>query len=184
MCVKQVDRLSNVIAGASEATYEMSIAVPNRLTAQELHQLRLDIDRAYAGADTVVEDLWIEEPGNSMKDRRWNLNEEHGYLLKTNLPESRIDLRLGLKKLTGNREEVGRYLLDLESLAQSGFVTRRVVGNNRVFDLRINRDTNGEYTLELESGPKAPLDDFRVEEQSEPCSIVQRQSTTDRSPRT
>jgi antitoxin component of MazEF toxin-antitoxin module len=94
--------------------------------------------------------------------RRWNLNENEGRYAATNVVESVIELELGLKRINGDRQPVGTFHLDLDSLADGGFVTRRIVGGNRVFDVQIYRDSNGEYSLGVRQDQTTRLADYAV----------------------
>ena len=96
------------------------------------------------------------------KSRRWNLNEAEGRYAATNLADAVIDLELGMKRIDGRREALGRYLLDLLPLAQLGFVTRRQVGGSAVFDVQIYREPNGALLLGVRQGHTTKLERFRV----------------------
>jgi hypothetical protein len=89
--------------------------------------------------------------------RRWNLNEGEGRYAATNVVESLIELHLGLKRADGSRQAVGRFHLDLNTLADDGFVTRRVVDGNRVFDIQIYREGDGSYSLGVRQNDKTSL---------------------------
>lgn len=95
------------------------------------------------------------------KTRRWNLNEAEGRYAATNLPETVIDLELGMKRLDGRRVPLGRYLLDLVPLARQGFVTRRQVGSTRVFDVQVYREPDGTLLLGVRRDHTTPLEQFR-----------------------
>ena len=42
------------------------------------------------------------------KTRRWNINEAEGRYAATNLPETAVDLHLGMKRLNGEKVPLGR----------------------------------------------------------------------------
>jgi hypothetical protein len=94
--------------------------------------------------------------------RRWNLNERLGRVAGTNIVEPKIELHLGLQRLEGHQEHVGVFDLDLEALADAGFVTRRVVGNNRVFDVQVYRASSDTYELGAREGQTSALEQFRI----------------------
>ncbi len=96
------------------------------------------------------------------KSRRWNLNEAEGRYAATNLTDAVIDLELGLKRVDGRREALGRYVLDLLSLAEPGYVTHRLVGSVSVFDVQIYREPNGVLLLGVRRGHTTKLERFRV----------------------
>ena len=80
----------------------------------------------------------------------------------TNLPETAIDLHLGLKRLDGQKVPLGRYALDLIVLAQQGFVTRRQVGSTVVFDVQIYREPDGTLLLGVRRDRTTRLERFRA----------------------
>lgn len=96
------------------------------------------------------------------KTRRWNLNEAEGRYAATNLPETAIDLHLGMKRIDGQKVPLGRYLLDLEALAQRGFVTCRQIGSTGVFDVQIYREPTGKLLLGVRRDQTTPLEQFRA----------------------
>jgi len=96
------------------------------------------------------------------KTRRWNLNEREGRYAATNLPETRIDLHLSLKRLDGQRVPVGRYALDLKALARKGHVTCRDVRGTEVYDVQIYRESSGIYKLGVRRDHVTPLRYFEV----------------------
>ncbi len=75
--------------------------------------------------------------------RRWNLNEAEGRYAKTNVSDPYVEVDLGLRRVRGDREAVGRFRLDLEGLASEGVVARRVVDGRPVFDVQIYREDDG-----------------------------------------
>ncbi len=95
------------------------------------------------------------------KTRRWNLNEAEGRYAATSLPETTIDLELGMKRLDGRRVPLGRYLLDLLPLARQGFVTRRQVGSSVVFDVQFYREPDGTLLLGVRRDQTTPLEQYR-----------------------
>lgn len=97
-----------------------------------------------------------------MKTRRWNINEAEGRYAATNLPETAIDLHLGLKLLDGEKVRLGRYTLDLVALAGQGFVTRRQVGSTVVYDLQIYREPGGTLLLGVRRDRTTRLERFRA----------------------
>jgi hypothetical protein len=96
------------------------------------------------------------------KTRRWNLNEREERYAATNLPETGIDLHLGLKRADGRTVPVGRYALDLKALAREGYVTCRDVGGTEVYDVQIYRESSGAYKLGVRQSHVTPLRRFEV----------------------
>src|SRR5690242_16851578 len=94
---------------------------------------------------------------NSAIIRRWNLNEIEGRYARTGEVHPVIELHLGLKRANGIKQSVGRFKLPLEVLADNGFVTRRVVAGNRVFDVQIHQQPNGVYSLGVRQDDTTPL---------------------------
>ena len=88
--------------------------------------------------------------------------EDEGRYAATNLPETKVDLHLGMKRTDGRKVPVGRYYLDLVPLAARGFVTRRQVGSTVVFDVQVYRDPNGTFELGVRRDHTTPLEQFRV----------------------
>lgn len=95
-------------------------------------------------------------------NRRWNLNERDGRYLRTNIIEPVVNLNFGLKHLDGTTTPVGRFRLDLESLAQQKIVTRREVHGNRVFDVQIYLRGSGSFELSVSKGNSVPLSLFQT----------------------
>lgn len=95
-------------------------------------------------------------------NRRWNLNEQEGRYASTNLVEPVILVDLGLKRVNGDTERIGRFRLDLESLAAQGVVARRKISGNRVFDVQIYRDEHGDYSLGVRRDHTIPLAPHRI----------------------
>ena len=95
--------------------------------------------------------------------RKWNLNETSGRYAGTNIVEPVIELRLGVKRSDGTQEPVGRFRLDLNLLSGKGFVARRVVVGNRVFDVQIYLSDRtrplepGSYSLGVREHHTTPL---------------------------
>jgi hypothetical protein len=164
MRIEQVDRISELLVGVADPTYEFSIALERILLPAELHQLRLDLDKAYLPAHTKVDDIWQGPPPQSAEPvvRRWNLNEAEGKYAGTNIVESIMELHLGLKCLDGQQQAIGRFRLDLNALADKGFVTRRVVEGNRVFDVQIYREPDSAYSLGVRRDHTTPLAPYAV----------------------
>ena len=96
------------------------------------------------------------------KTRRWNINEAEGRYAATNLPETSIDLHLGMKRLDGEKVPLGRYDLDLVVLAQQGFVTRRPIGSTVVFDVQVYREPDGTLLLGVRRTRTTRLERFRA----------------------
>lgn len=96
------------------------------------------------------------------KTRRWNLNEAEGRYAATNLTETAIDLHLGMKRTDGSKVPVGRYRLDLEALADRGFVTKRGYGAAAVFDVQIYREPDGRFLLGVRRDRTTPLERFEA----------------------
>jgi len=96
------------------------------------------------------------------KTRRWNINEAEGRYAATNLPETAVDLHLGLKRLDGQKVPLGRYTLDLVVLAKQGFVTRRQVGSTVVFDVQVYRESDGTLLLGVRRDRTVRLERFRA----------------------
>lgn len=94
--------------------------------------------------------------------RRWNLNEIQRRYARTREVESAIDLRLGLKRKDGKKQPIGRYLLPLDTLADEGFVTRRVVDGHRVFDIQIYRENDNSYFLGVRRHETTPLSRYAI----------------------
>jgi hypothetical protein len=164
MRVQGFDHISELLVGIGGATYEIRIPFERALDPAELHQIRLDIDRAYLPANAKVERIWQQSPTRSAKPvvRKWNLNEAKGRCAGTNIVESVMELHLGLKRKDGRQESVGRYHLDLDALADAGFVSRRVVEGNRVFDVQIYRESDGSYSLGVRQDHTTPLAPFAI----------------------
>ena len=95
-------------------------------------------------------------------ERNWNLNETLGRVAKTGIVESAINLQLGLKRADGSRQIVGRFRLPLSSLADSGFVARRVIEGHRVFDVQVLRELDGSYSIGVHEGRSTPLAPYAV----------------------
>jgi hypothetical protein len=95
-------------------------------------------------------------------ERNWNLNETLGRVAKTGIVESAINLQLGLKRVDGSKETVGRFRLPLNSLADGGFVTRRVIEGHRIFDVQILRELDGSYSIGVHQGRSTPLAPYAV----------------------
>jgi hypothetical protein len=100
--------------------------------------------------------------------RRWNLNEAEGRYAGTNIVESVIELHLGVKGNNGRIQKVGKFRLELNTLADQGFVTRRVVEGNRVFDVQIylaRRDLPVEpssYSLGVREHSTTPIAPYAI----------------------
>jgi len=86
-------------------------------------------------------------PPNVVAKGNWTLNEKQGFYVRTGLKESVIDISLCYKTLNGDTTLIGKYVLDLESLSESGLVTRRVVERGIVYDVRIVREQGGSFWL-------------------------------------
>jgi hypothetical protein len=124
----------------------------------------LDLDKAYLPAHTKVDDIWQDLPTQSAESviRRWNLNEAEGRCVGTDIVESVMELHFGLKRLDGQHQAIGRFRLDLEALAGMGFVNRRVVEGNRVFDVQIYREPDSSYSLGVRRDHTTPLAPYAV----------------------
>jgi len=98
MRVHALDHISELLAGIGGATYEIRIPFERALDPAELHQIRLDIDRAYLPANARVERIWQQPQALSAKPfvRKWNLNEAKGRCAGTNIVEAVMKLHLGL----------------------------------------------------------------------------------------
>lgn len=92
----------------------------------------------------------------------WNLNEATGRCAGTRIVESIMELQLGLKRADGSVHPVGRYRLPLDALADGGFVTRRVIDSNRVFDVQIYRNANDSYSIGVRRSKTTPLAPYAV----------------------
>ena len=101
------------------------------------------------------------------KTRRWNINEAEGRYAATNLPETAVDLHLGMKRLNGEKVPLGRYDLDLAELAQQGFVTRRQVGGTVVYDVQVYRESDGTLLLGVRRDRTTRLERFQAEQPEE-----------------
>jgi len=88
---------------------------------------------------------------------KWNLNEPKGRYARTGIVEAIVDLHLGLKRADGSRETVGHFHLPMDALADSGFVTRRIVDGHRVFDVQIYRALDGSYSLGVRQNETTPM---------------------------
>jgi hypothetical protein len=93
---------------------------------------------------------------------KWNLNETEGRYARTGIVEAIVDLDLGLKRTDGNKEAVGRFRLPMDALADSGFVTRRVVDGHRVFDVQLYRALDGSYSLGVRRDETTPLTGYAM----------------------
>jgi hypothetical protein len=93
---------------------------------------------------------------------RWNLNETAGRYARTGLVEEIVDLKLGLKRPDGKKEPVGHYQLPTDELADKGFVRRRFVDGQRVFDLQIYCGSDGIYSLRLQKKKTTLLTRYSV----------------------
>lgn len=90
-----------------------------------------------------------------MAARRWTMNSNLDYYVKTNEPERVIELDLSYKRPDGRVERVGSFRLDLPALERRGLVTRR----GDVFDIKVSRDA-GRYWLGVRAADRAPLTEF------------------------
>ena len=95
----------------------------------------------------------------SGQPRRWTLNANHGYYVKTGERAQVVDLSLSYKDASGAITPVGRFRLDLPSLVDRDLVTQR----GEVFDIKIVREC-GRYFLGVRVSPRVPLADFAVSE--------------------
>jgi len=93
---------------------------------------------------------------------KWNLNETEGRYARTGIVEAVVDLQLGLKRADGKRETVGHFRLPMDALADSGFVTRRVVDGHRVFDVQIYRGPDASYSLGVRRDETTPLAHYAI----------------------
>jgi hypothetical protein len=125
----------------------LQLTIPGRIRFQVLQaREEWEARQSYTGAQTA-----------HVRQSRWNLNEKEGRYAATNIVDSVIELDLGLKRVDGSREPVGRFNLPLDELADDGFVTRRVVEGHRVFDVQIYRGQDGDYALGVRQGQTTPL---------------------------
>ena len=60
--------------------------------------------------------------------------------------------------MTGETTAVGEYLLDLESLSESGVVTRRAIEGGIVYDVCIVREREGSFRLRVRNGASLVLE--------------------------
>jgi len=93
------------------------------------------------------------------KPRRWTLNANHGYYVKTGERAEVVELSLSYKDANGAITPVGRFRLDLPALVERDLVTRR----GEVYDIKIVRDS-GRYFLGVRVSPRVPLADFALSE--------------------
>jgi len=94
---------------------------------------------------------------NSGTPRTWTMNSNLDYYVKTNESQSVIDLNLRYKNTDGREDGMGRYILDLATLAERGIVTRR--GN--VYDIKVLKD-RGQFWIGIRQSPRLLLSDFSV----------------------
>jgi hypothetical protein len=59
MRIRGLDGISQLLVGIAGPTYEICIPFERELTPAELHQLRLDIDKAYLPPNTKVEQMYL-----------------------------------------------------------------------------------------------------------------------------
>jgi hypothetical protein len=87
--------------------------------------------------------------------RRWTMNSNLDYYVRTNETATVVELELSYKRRDGRTERAGSFHLDLPALERRGLVTRR----GDVYDIKICRDSQG-YWLGVRESDRAPLADF------------------------
>lgn len=91
-------------------------------------------------------------------DRRWTMNSNLDYYVKTNEPERVLRLALSYKRPDGRVESVGTFVLDLPKLERRGLVTQ----SGDVFDIRVFRD-GGRFWLGVRAADRAALFEFQAD---------------------
>ena len=94
-----------------------------------------------------------------MITRRWTMNSNLDYYVRTGETEPKILLKLGYKGKSGSVSNVGTFRLDLVSLAAKGVVTSRMTPDGEVFDIKIVK-RRGSYWLQVREGTSVPLERF------------------------
>jgi hypothetical protein len=94
-----------------------------------------------------------------MVTRRWTMNCNLDYYVRTGETEPKILLRLAYKERSGAVTNVGTFRLDLVALAQEDVVTSRLADGREVFDIKIVR-RGGTYRLQVREGASLPLSRF------------------------
>jgi hypothetical protein len=134
------------------SSIRLQLTIPGRLRFQELQ----------AREEWEERNLKMTMHTGHVRQSRWNLNETEGRYAATNIVESVIELDLGLKRVDNSREPVGHFSLPLDALADDGFVTRRIVGGHRVFDVQIYRGQDGNYSLGVRQDQTTPLASYAM----------------------
>ncbi len=94
-----------------------------------------------------------------MITRRWTMNSNLDYYVRTWETEPSILLKLGYKAKSGSVSNVGTFRLDLVALAKQGVVTSRMTSDGEVFDIKIVK-RRGSYWLQVREGTSLALDRF------------------------
>ena len=94
-----------------------------------------------------------------MITRRWTMNSNLDYYVRTGETEPRILLNLKYKERSGAVTSVGTFRLDLVELATKGVVTSRTAAGGEVFDVKIVK-RRGSFWLQVREGASVPLERF------------------------
>jgi hypothetical protein len=88
--------------------------------------------------------------------RRWTMNSNIDYYVKTGETARVLDLTLRYKRPDGSVTHIGDYSLDLHALAEAGVVTQR----GDVFDIKVVR-AGGDFWLGVRAHPRVRLEAYR-----------------------
>lgn len=99
---------------------------------------------------------------NDSAQCHWTLNEAHGVYVRTKVRDRVVHLLLCSQSLAGKATFVGEYLLDLPSLSELGVVSRRWIKDGFAYRIRIVRERDGSYWLQVKIGVSLALEKLRV----------------------
>jgi hypothetical protein len=89
----------------------------------------------------------VAQSSRRFAKRRWALNERHGFYLATGITDEFISLTLQFRRLAGEIERIGEFALNMKELAAVGAVTQRVTPDATVYDIRIEREALGTFSI-------------------------------------
>ena len=159
-CVQQ--QLINHLGTAGESVYDRFLreaggAKPTPQNYDGVVRMRL------RHAQPIKADLSVSTADRSKQAsfgtervRRWTMNSNLDYYIKTNETSRRINLSLNYRHSSGHIENVGFSAFDLADLAQQGIVSRR----GGLFDIKIERD-GGCFWIGVRRVSRLPLENFR-----------------------
>jgi hypothetical protein len=102
-------------------------------------------------------------PENTMaKEQRWILNQATGNHVRTGITDPVIVLDLWLNQVEGPTVPVGKFQVNLVVQAARGTVTRRQLGGESVYDVKVFAEPDGTYVLGVRRSCLVPLENFRV----------------------